>query len=114
MKEQSIKNLTVTALGLQAAALVLTILMTIGQQSIKLIFSADDKITEIFSIPLEALIKIIPVLILYIAGVVNPFIWAAFAVFCIACGGCFGVKTKEADNQSAYGVYGYNENFKME
>lgn len=153
MKRKNISTLQVIAVALQALALVVTLGFTAIQPFVKGFFSADSMVMEYFSIPVNCLLKIMPMLFIYVMGlllvgkastksckttsavllgfaiflkvvsqygdmvtsffigrygtvalvshtaleraislIANPLTWAAFALFCFSCGGCFGAE----------------------
>lgn len=151
MKRKSIWTLQIIVVALQALALIIALGFTAIQPLVKGVFASDSAVKEFFSIPVNCLITMIPMLLIYVLGllligktsgkshkttsaillgltiflkivslysdtvtnyfvarygvvalashtalergiylIANPLTWAAFALFCFACGGCFG------------------------
>lgn len=158
MKKGSVKLLQMIAVGLQAVTLVITLGMTAVQGTIKTLFTYSEEVVEVVSVPMDALLWTILLLVVYVAGMLvvwkteekatkvkagvlvgiaclfqilsqytgtvmssliamqgvnalasysalktiivqatTPFIWSAFALFCLSCGGYV-----ELEKQSSY------------
>ena len=70
MNIKSIRSLQILTIVVQLLAVVVTIAMTIMQQNVKQIYSADTDVIAHQAIPVGALIHMIPLLCIYIAGFV--------------------------------------------
>ena len=65
MNYKTVKNLHSAALILQCVALLLTVLMTIGQKAVEAFIQTPYDLRDINTIPVEVLISVVPLLILY-------------------------------------------------
>lgn len=153
MKKGSIKLLQMIAVGLQLVVLVITLGMTAAQGVVKKLFAYSEEVVDVFSVPTDALLWTILLLVVYVAGMLvvlnteeratkvkagifvgiavvfqmlsqytgtmmasliamqgvnalasysavktvitqatTPFIWSAFALFCVSCGGYVGLE----------------------
>lgn len=65
MNYTTVKKLHGIALLLEAIALLITLLMTIGQKFVKPILVSSAEVIDIKTIPVDVLISVIPILILF-------------------------------------------------
>ena len=65
MNHKTIKTLHGAALILQCVALLLTVLMTIGQKAVETLIKAPYDLRDINTIPFEVLVCVIPMFILF-------------------------------------------------
>lgn len=65
MNYNTVKKLHGIALLLEAIALLIVLLMTMGQKAVKPLALAESNLCDIITIPVGALISVIPILILF-------------------------------------------------
>ena len=65
MNYNTVKKLHGVALLLEAIALLITLLMTIGQKFVKPVLVSSAEVIDIKTIPVDVLISVIPILILF-------------------------------------------------
>ena len=73
MNYNTVKKLHGIALLLEAIALLIVLLMTVGQKSVKPLALASSDLCEIITIPVSSLLSVIPVLILFAIKCVDRF-----------------------------------------
>lgn len=68
MKRKGIFTLQMITVILQAAALLITLGFTAMQSLVKTFFSMESRVLEEFSVPVNYLLKILPLLLVYVLG----------------------------------------------
>lgn len=64
MNYNTVKKLHGIALFLEGVALLIVLLMTMGQKSVKPLVLASTDVNEIFTVPFSSLVSVIPILVL--------------------------------------------------